>query len=199
MTRPLWYVQAAGVVRMQISDGTLLPGQPAPSGPSLARLTGFSTLTCRKALRVLVAQGILVAGASANARPRVAVPGGASGRDPVRAPSQALAGRRRAAGLTQPALAARTGYSVTTVGHAETGRVWQSCRFWERADAALDAGGELKRLHDAYRARATSLAGGPAPAPVPVPRPVSLVCLMMHWSDGTVTAVSPPAPATTAP
>jgi hypothetical protein len=33
--------------------------------------------------------------------------------------------------------------------HAETGRLWQSREFWEKADAALAADGELARLHDA--------------------------------------------------
>jgi hypothetical protein len=37
-------------------------------------------------------------------------------------------------GLTQPQLAAVTGMSVTSIGHAETGRLWQSRRFWELGD-----------------------------------------------------------------
>ena len=50
--------------------------------------------------------------------------------------------------------------SATTVGHAETGRLWQSRQFWERADSGLGAGGALLRLHDAYRAAAAvALAG----------------------------------------
>ena len=44
--------------------------------------------------------------------------------------------------------------SVTTVGHAETGRLWHSRAFWERADKELNVGGELLHLHDAYRAAA---------------------------------------------
>jgi Helix-turn-helix domain len=50
---------------------------------------------------------------------------------------------RRAAGLTQPQLAEVVGVSVTSVGHAETGRLWQSRRFWEHVDKGLSAGGEL--------------------------------------------------------
>ena len=46
------------------------------------------------------------------------------------------------------------------IGHAETGRVWQSRRFWELADKELNAGGELLALHDAYRA--ADIAAGPA-------------------------------------
>src|ERR1700733_11182021 len=134
------YARVAEDVRAQIADGTLRPGQPAPSGAALSRVTGFSTLTCRKALRTLIADGVLLPGPSRRARPLPA----------------ARAGRRRASGLTQPQLAARAGVSVTTVGHAETGRLWQSRRFWERADAVLSACGELLALHDAYRAIAAS-------------------------------------------
>ena len=72
--------------------------------------------------------------------------------DATRALSAGLAAARHAAGLTQVELAALAGVSVTTVGHAETGRTWQSRRFWERADTALCAAGDLLRLHDAYRA-----------------------------------------------
>ena len=150
------YARVAAAIRQQIADGTLRPGQPAPSGAELSRATGFATLTCRKALRELIADGILVPGPSPNARPRVADPRARGDeRDLAEAPralSAGLAAARRAAGLTQVELAALAGVSVTTVGHAETGRTWQSRRFWERADTALCAAGALLRLHDAYRA-----------------------------------------------
>jgi GntR family transcriptional regulator/MocR family aminotransferase len=68
------YARVAAAVRGQIADGTLRPGQPAPSGAALSRVTGYSTLTCRRALRVLVADGVLTPGPSRNARPRVAGP-----------------------------------------------------------------------------------------------------------------------------
>jgi transcriptional regulator with XRE-family HTH domain len=154
------YARVAEAVRAQIADGTLRPGQPAPSGAALSRLTGFSTLTCRKALRVLIADGALIPGPSRNARPRVAgPPQPPTERDlaaAARALAVGLAGRRRANGLTQPELAGRVGVSVTTVGHAETGRLWQSRRFWERADAVLGTDGALLTLHDAYRAASAS-------------------------------------------
>lgn len=154
------YARVAENVRAQIADGTLRPGQPAPSGAALSRVTGYSTLTCRKALRVLIADGALIPGPSRNARPRVAgPPQPPADRDlaaAARALAAGLAGRRRANGLTQPELARRVGVSVTTVGHAETGRLWQSRQFWERADAILGAGGALLRLHDVYRAAAAS-------------------------------------------
>jgi transcriptional regulator with XRE-family HTH domain len=261
------YARVAEDVRAQIADGTLRPGQPAPSGAALSRVTGFSTLTCRKALRMLIADGALIPGPSRNARPRVAGPP----QPPVerdlaaaaRALAAGLAGRRRAKGLTQPELARRVGVSVTTVGHAETGRLWQSRQFWERADAILGAGGALLRLHDAYRAAAATgtadnrqgaaaavvvsraaaagharpagpywpplpgaravpprgeLAGGQVPEPrerwdgeataeingpygqehAPAYPPAAggqamPACVMIMWSDGTVTTVHPPA------
>jgi DNA-binding GntR family transcriptional regulator len=68
------FEQAAASVRSQIADGTLRPGQPAPSGAALSRATGFCELTCRKALRTLIKDGVLVPGPSRNARPRVAGP-----------------------------------------------------------------------------------------------------------------------------
>ncbi len=150
------YARVAASIRAQIADGTLRAGQSAPSGAALSRATGYSTLTCRKALRGLIADGVLVPGPSRNARPRVAgartIPAQRDLADATRALSAGLAARRRAAGLTQAEFATLATASVTTVGHAETGRVWQSRRFWERADIALQAGGELLRLHDAYRA-----------------------------------------------
>jgi DNA-binding transcriptional MocR family regulator len=191
------YAQAAAIVRAQVADGTLKPGQPAPSGAHLARVTGFSSLTCRKALQTLVADGVLIPGTSPNARPRVSVPGGPPDGDAARALSRALAARRRARGLTQPDLAALSGYSVTTIGHAETGRLWQSREFWEKADASLAAGGELASLHDAYLAEtaaageASQVTGQPA-APETPAGPAALVCVTLHWSDGTATSVPPP-------
>ena len=157
------YLRVAAVIRRQIADGTLRPGQPAPSGAELSRAFGFSTLTCRKALRALIAEGLLVPGPSTNARPRVADPHAPDLErdlaDAARALSAGLAARRHAAGLTQAELAALAGVSVTTVGHAETGRTWQSRRFWERADSALRAAGDLLRLHDAYRAASSPRQG----------------------------------------
>ena len=154
------YARVAAAVRSQIADGTLRPGQPAPSGAALSRVTGYSTLTCRRALRVLVEDGVLTPGPSRSARPRVAGPPQLPAERDLAAATRALAAglaaRRRANGLTQPELAGRAGVSVTTVGHAETGRLWQSREFWERANAVLGANGALLRLHDAYREAGTS-------------------------------------------
>ena len=241
------YLRVAAAVRNEIADGILRPGQPAPSGAELSRVTGYSTLTCRRALRVLVDDGVLTPGPSRNARPRVAgPPEPPSERDlaaAARALSAGLAARRRARGLTQPDLAARMSVSVTTIGHAETGRLWQSRQFWEHADAVLGAGGDLLALHDAYReagaagaadnagavegagaakvtgapAAASAVspgeegessagpppggqaaeprtcpAGGPHDAPHAGPGAAVPACVMIMWSDGTVTTVRPP-------
>ena len=148
------YARVAATVKGQIADGTLRPGQPAPSGAALSRVTGFSSLTCRRALRILIADGVLLPGPSRNARPRVAGPPqrGSDGDfvAAARALSAGLAVRRRANGLTQPALALRMDISVTTIGHAETGRLWQSRDFWVNADGALGASGDLLRLYEAF-------------------------------------------------
>jgi Helix-turn-helix domain/Bacterial regulatory proteins, gntR family len=212
----LKYRRVVALVRARVADGTLHPGQPAPSGAELSRITGYSTLTCRKALRVLIADGVLVPGPSRNARPRVAGDLQPQSErdlaDSTRALSAGLAARRRAAGLTQPQLAALAAVSVTTIGHAETGRVWQSRRFWERADAALDAGGDLLRLHDAYRAASASCGrdqppsgrpGAELAAPETAARAAAVATsaapgrggpsyVTIVWDNGAVTTVRPP-------
>jgi hypothetical protein len=156
----LKYVRVAAIVRVQIEAGMLPAGALVPSGAALTRLTGFSTLNCRHALRTLIEDGVLVPGVGPCARPRVAphdpTPDDRERVTAVRALSTSLTGWRRAAGLTQRQLAEIIGMSVTTIGHAQTGRVWQSRAFWERADKAVNAGGELLALHDAYRAPGTS-------------------------------------------
>lgn len=162
------YARVAAAVQGLIADGTLRTGQPAPSGAALSRVTGYSTLTCRRALRVLIADGVLVPGPSRNARPRVAGPPQQQAARDLAAASRALsaglATRRRSYGLTQPELALLIGVSVTTIGHAETGRLWQSRQFWEHADAILDAGGDLLGLHDAFGEASAASAAGAASA-----------------------------------
>lgn len=146
------YAQVAARLRAQIADGMLAPGESAPSGAQLARMTGYSVLTCRKALQTLIKDGALVPGPSPGARPRVPAPDGKGLTSAARALSAALTAHRRAAGLTQPQLAEIIGVSVTTIGHAETARLWHARSFWKRADKELSAGGDLLRHHDAYRA-----------------------------------------------
>jgi hypothetical protein len=202
------YAQVAAIIRAQIADGALRPGEPVPSAAALSRATGYSTLTCRKGLGTLIKSGVLVPGASPGARPRV--PGGtvaASEQPPAgaaRSLSKELAARRRAAGLTQPGLAEIVGMSVTTIGHAETGRLWQSRHFWENADKGLSAGGALLALHDAYRA--VSAPSGPVssvvepltedgthdPETVAVDICGPVACVTIIWAGGEVTTVYPP-------
>ena len=67
-------------------------------------------------IRVQIAAGLLMPGEQTLANAARALPA-------------SLASRRRAAGLTQPQLAAVTGMSVTSIGRAETRRPWQSRRF----------------------------------------------------------------------
>ena len=191
------YARVAAAVRGQIAEGTLRPGQPAPSGAALSRITGYSTLTCRRALRVLIADGVLTPGPSRNARPRVAGPPQRPAERDLAAAARALAAglatRRRANGLTQPELAVRVGVSVTTVGHAETGRLWQSRQFWERADPVLGAGGDLLGLHDAYleasassAARASGAVGPTGPAAAGQDRrddPAGALPAQAHWAE----------------
>jgi DNA-binding XRE family transcriptional regulator len=201
------YKEVAVRVRNQIADGTLLPGQPAPSGAALSRVTGYSTLTCRRALQVLVREGVLVPGTSPAARPRVpspVMPGERNRAGAARALSGALAVFRRAADLTRPQLAEMIGFSVTSVGHAETGRLWQSRRFWEQADKAVSARGELLALHDAYRADGTAQDGQADPVPegadaepgtspaVEVATSGLVTCVTVTWTEGAVTTVYPP-------
>jgi DNA-binding transcriptional regulator YhcF (GntR family) len=209
------YLKVADYVRDQVSAGTLTPGEPAPSGAQLARLTGYSTLTCRKGLQSLIREGVLVPGPSRGARPCVnpgdLPPDDADLRTAARALSHTLADRRRGASLTQPQLAQIIGTSVTTVGHAETGRAWQARRFWERADMALSADGKLLTLHDTYRAAAAARGAGrslPPAAPDAAPPsrppavspaqalavtiPASVTLLNITWANNTVTTVYPP-------
>jgi DNA-binding XRE family transcriptional regulator len=200
------YRQAAALVRDQVANGVLAPGAAAPSGAALARMTGYSVLTCRRALRALIEDGVLVEGASPAARPRV--PGGRGAQtaeDAGRALSRTLSGYRRAAGLTQPQFAGLVGLSVTAVGHAETGRVWQARPFWERADKILNAGGELLGLHDAFQAArvppkpAVGTEGSPPramsvglPPAVAAGVPGLVACVTVTWADGGVTTAYPP-------
>jgi DNA-binding transcriptional regulator YhcF (GntR family) len=210
------YIEAAGIVRAQIANGILRPGASAPSGAELSRTTGYSPLTCRRGLRALLREGALVSGPSPNARLRVparaATPDQRNVDSALRALSAALAARRRAAGLTQPQLAKILGASITTVGHAETGRLWQSRRFWELADTGLGADGEILALHDAYRAasaaarafvvedavsdgaddRAEMEMTADDQRTIAVAASRSTTSVTVTWADGAVTTVYPP-------
>ena len=193
----------------KIADGTLRPGAPVPSGAALAREAGYAPVTCLAALRALLADGTLARGPSRGARLRVAPPQGQRGA-PGGAPADALgqrlsrelAARRRAGGLTQPQLAKMLGVSVTTIGHAETGRLWQSRGFWERADGGLLADGALLRLHEQYQAavvarpapagRPEAATAAPAPPALPASVTISPGGVTVTWPDGTTIVARPP-------
>ncbi|MBI3685719.1 MAG: helix-turn-helix domain-containing protein [Actinobacteria bacterium] len=59
-----------------------------------------------------------------------------------------LAKYRQAAGLNQHQLAPYTHYGRSTIANVEVGRQNVPRRFWERADAVLDAGGALTAKYD---------------------------------------------------
>lgn len=61
---PLKRDDVASLVREMIADGTLKPGGAAPSGAALAEKTGYSSLTCRAALRLLLTLSCLADGGS---------------------------------------------------------------------------------------------------------------------------------------
>jgi DNA-binding transcriptional regulator YhcF (GntR family) len=201
--------QVVELIRARITDGTLGPGMLAPSGEDLVKETGFAVETCRKAMRLLHSTGELTR-MSRSARYRV--PGNGPPVDGQEI-ARALAERRRAAGLTQIELSDKIGMSVTTVGHAETGRLWQSRRFWERADLVLGADGALVALFNAWQA-AGSLSGaitrepavlaaaGVPDVPAAIDEPdvpdgivITLPCdpvpVTVRWADGSVTTVQP--------
>ena len=200
---PLKRDVVAALLRGMVADGTLKPGAFAPYATALAAQTGYGANTCASALESLVRDGTLTRGPRGDNRPRVA-PGTASGggTDP-RVAGAALSARlkalRKARKLDQPELAGLLGVSRTTIGHAETGRLWHARSFWESAQAEL--GGDLVALYDAFLIAEASQPTAPVPADVPPVRAVVAVsvvvspeCVTVTWSDGTVHQVRPPAP-----
>jgi len=63
--------QAAYTVRAMIAEGTLRPGDIAPSAPQLREATGVCEAYCRRALAGLVEDGTLEPGKPPRGRPRV--------------------------------------------------------------------------------------------------------------------------------
>lgn len=78
----------------------------------------------------------------------------------IREAQQALGRRlaqwRKAAGMTQVALARRTAYSRSAVANVEIGRQNIPRGFWERADRELGAGGTLVEAFDALHELVTT-------------------------------------------
>jgi DNA-binding transcriptional MocR family regulator len=56
---PRAYVRLAAIVRQQVTDGILKPGQPAPSITRLSQEYGHARPTCGKALRLLEGEKVL--------------------------------------------------------------------------------------------------------------------------------------------
>ena len=56
---PRAYVRLAAIVRRQVADGILKPGQPAPSITRLSQEYGHARPTCGKALRLLEGEQVL--------------------------------------------------------------------------------------------------------------------------------------------
>jgi DNA-binding GntR family transcriptional regulator len=56
---PRAYIRLAALVRQQITDLTLKPGQPAPPITRLSQEHGHARPTCGKALRMLEDEGLL--------------------------------------------------------------------------------------------------------------------------------------------
>jgi DNA-binding GntR family transcriptional regulator len=52
-------MRIAALVRTQITDGTLSPGQPTPSITTLVQEHGVARQTAAKALHVLVSEGLV--------------------------------------------------------------------------------------------------------------------------------------------
>jgi hypothetical protein len=76
---------------------------------------------------------------------------------------RALAGRRKAAGLTQAQFGARIGYTRSAVSHAETARHDDTGReFWEAADRALGIGSYFTSWHDRIRGHLEPASRAPA-------------------------------------
>jgi hypothetical protein len=193
----------AELVRTQIAEGKLRPGSRL-SGAKLARETGYSVLICRVALRILVSDGTLVPGVSSGALPRVpkAPPSGVTAEALRRRLSRSLRALRDATGMSQAELAGKLEVSVTTIGHAETGRLWHSRGFWEQAQELL--GGDLLRTWDDYQAALLTAGREPAaagraeaaPSALVLPLAVSITPagVTVTWPDGTQAVVMPPGP-----
>jgi len=187
------------LIRQMIADGRLTPGQKVPPTADLVKRTGSAPLTCRAALRRLLADGTLMPGVSENARPKVAQACRPVAEKLAEQLSRSLAGRRRAAGLTQAELAAKLEGSLTTMTHAETGRLWQVREFWDNADLFLGACGELLRLHGEYvaardgdpqREQEEEKPGDREVLPVSVA--ITAEGVLITWPGGTRTLARPP-------
>lgn len=59
LTDPRAYRRLAAMIRLEIRNGSLLPGEPAPSITALSHRHGHARQTCSKALRMLEDEGLV--------------------------------------------------------------------------------------------------------------------------------------------
>ena len=92
------------------------------------------------------------------------------------------------------------------MGHAETGRVWQSREFWRQADALLDGFGDLLRMFDDFQTAKHAATAEAPDGTLPSEEPRKLlqrprasgerrdhsVGALVTWPDGAETLVTPP-------
>jgi DNA-binding GntR family transcriptional regulator len=57
---PRAYIRLASELRKAIAEGKYKPGQPTPSITTLSQESGHARQTCAKALKLLVAEGLLI-------------------------------------------------------------------------------------------------------------------------------------------
>ena len=84
--------------------------------------------------------------------------------------------------------------SVTTVGHAETGRLWQSRWFCRRDNLALRADGALLVRYDAWRAGSPPGATTGEPVMTTTSVPFDADRIVMHYAANLPGASDPRVP-----
>jgi DNA-binding GntR family transcriptional regulator len=57
---PRAYIRLASDLRKAIAEGKYKPGQPTPSITTLSQESGHARQTCSKAVKLLVAEGLLI-------------------------------------------------------------------------------------------------------------------------------------------
>ena len=165
------YEQAAAIVRAQITDGTLKPGQPPPrrgrAGPPTLIHAHLPQGPAHPDHGRHPHTGAEPGRPSPRRRPRRAAP---RGRGPPAVPRAGRGAPRQRPDSARPVRPDRL------LGHHDRARrdrrLWQSRQFWEKADLALAARGELTSLYDACRAETASPAiPGQPGTPFPGLRP----------------------------
>lgn len=118
---PRAYVHPAVLVRQQIAEGTLKPGQPTPSISRLSKESGHAPLTCIEALRMLKGEGLVTliraSGTASTEVLRTAGTNGSSG-TPIRPAYYARSGYLTGAARSPtPGRSAQPGKDGIAAGH----------------------------------------------------------------------------------